>query len=120
MDPAPTEYNALRHSGAALSKETTVIVLALAIFATYRIATDLAWEGGPFGVYEHLRGAIIQRYKVEHWLSDGVTCPICISFWVALPIALLLGVYGAYDAWLWPLSWLGIAGAAAFLARVTT
>lgn len=94
--------------------------LILAALAVYRLATDFAWEGGPFGVYEKVRGAVIHRYRVEHWLSDGVTCPVCLSFWLALPIALALGVYGVFDPWLWPLYWLGIAGAAAFLARVTT
>lgn len=95
-----------------------MIALALAIFATYRIATDLAMEGGPFGVYEHLRGAVMTRYGAEHWLSEGVSCPICLSFWIALPVAIGLGVYGSYDLWLWPLYWLGIAGAAAFLVRI--
>lgn len=97
-----------------------MIALALAVFATYRVSTDLAWEGGPFGVYERVRGWVIQRYKVEHWLSDGITCPICISFWIALPVAIGLGISLAIDPWLWPLYWLGMAGAAAFLARVTT
>lgn len=86
------------------------LTLLLAALAVYRLATDLAWEDGPGGLFARARGAIIQRYRVEHWLSDGVTCPICLSFWIALPAAF---VWGA-------LAWLGIAGAAAFLARVTT
>lgn len=89
----------------------------IVVFAIYRIATDLAWEDGPLGLFAVFRGAVLTRYGKDDWRSIGVCCPICISLWLSLPAALLLGVYGAYDAWLWPLYWLGIAGAAAFLAR---
>lgn len=81
--------------------------LFLAILATYRIATDLAWEAGPFDLYSRWRGFILSRYGAADWRSEGVACPICISFWLSLPAALIWG----------PLYWLGIAGAAAFLAR---
>lgn len=90
----------------------------IAVFAIYRIATDLAWEDGPFGLFAHWRGAVLTRYGADDWRSAGVCCPICWSFWLSLPTALLLGVYGSYDSWLWPLYWLGIAGAAAFLVRL--
>jgi hypothetical protein len=81
----------------------------LAVFAVYRLATDLAWEAGPGALYEKWRGVVQARYGAEHWLSEGVSCPICLSFWLALPALFVWG----------PLFWLGIAGAAAFLARVT-
>lgn len=84
--------------------------LFIAIFAVYRLSTDLAWETGPGALYEHWRGWVIQRYGPDDWRSEGVSCPICVSFWIALPAAFLWG----------PLHWLGIAGAASFLARVSS
>ena len=80
----------------------------LACLAVYRLATDFAWEAGPGALYERIRGWALARYGADHWLSEGVSCPICLSFWLALPAAFTWG----------PLSWLGIAGAAAFLARL--
>ena len=83
------------------------LVLLLAALAVYRLATDLAWEVGPFELYARWRGWVIARYGKDDWRSEGVTCPICLSFWLALPALFVWG----------PLAWLGIAGAAAFLAR---
>ncbi len=79
----------------------------IATFAVYRIATDLAWENGPGGLFGRWRGWVLSRYGKDDWRSEGVGCPICLSFWLALPAAFVWG----------PLAWLGIAGAAAFLAR---
>lgn len=83
------------------------LTFILAALAVYRLATDLAWEDGPLGLYAHWRGWVLARYGADHWLSEGVGCPICLSFWLSLPAAYLWGV----------LAWLGIAGTAAFLAR---
>lgn len=84
----------------------------LAVFAIYRLATDLAWERGPYDVYARLRGAVMAAFGPDDWRSEGVACPICWSFWIGLPVALLLAP--------WPhivLYWLGMSGAAAWLAR---
>lgn len=83
--------------------------IVLAAFAVYRLATDLAWEAGPFALFERWRGWVMVRYGKEDWRSEGVSCPICVSFWLSLPAAFVWG----------PLVWLGIAGAAAFLARAS-
>jgi hypothetical protein len=83
------------------------MALILAVFAVYRLATDLAWESGPFDLYSKLRGVVITKYGASSWQAEGIGCPICWSFWLSLP-ALYWG----------PLEWLGIAGAVAFLTRV--
>lgn len=93
-----------------------VTFLALSL-ATYRLATDLAWEDGPADAYSRLRGAVIQTYGGDSWPAAGVTCPICLSFWISLPLTVFALMLGAGDPWLWPLWWLGVAGAAAGLAR---
>lgn len=87
---------------------TEVLTYIIAVFAVYRLATDFAWEDGPIGLYAKGRGAVLTRYGADDWRSEGVSCPICWSFWLALPAAFVWG----------PLAWLGIAGAAAFFVRL--
>lgn len=82
------------------------VKVTLAALAVYRLSTDFALEAGPYEVFSKARGWVIQRYGPDDWRSEGVSCPICVSFWLSLP-ALVWG----------PLAWLGIAGAASFLAR---
>lgn len=84
-----------------------------AIFAVYRLATDVAWEDGPLDAYTHLR-TLATRAGDDSWIARGMACPICLSFWLALPAALwLVGFSPLVLVW-----WLGIAGIAAWLARM--
>jgi hypothetical protein len=85
-----------------------MIDLLLAALTVYRLATDLAWEDGPFDLFARLRGAVMSRAGANSWLSSGVNCPICLSFWLSLPAAYLWGA----------LAWLGIAGAVALAVRL--
>ena len=90
------------------------MVFVIACLAVYRLATDLAWETGPFGLYASLRGSVMTRWPVS-WVAEGVTCPICWSFWLALPTGLLLSFDGMGVVY-----WLGIAGAVALAVRITS
>lgn len=84
----------------------------LVALATYRVATDLAWEDGPGDALAWLRGQAHQRYGPAHWITNGLSCPICLGFWLA-PLTL------ATWAWApWVVVWLAIAGAVALLARM--
>jgi len=56
----------------------------------YRISTDVAWMDGPFDLFAHFRGRIVQKFGSNHWISHGVMCPVCISFWVSIIIAIAL------------------------------
>lgn len=89
----------------------TLIMLTLAV---YRVATDLAREDGPADAFARLRGAVFARLGADHWLSAGVACPICLSFWLAPALLLLWRLLPALVVWL------AIAGGAALLARLTT
>lgn len=91
----------------------TPLAYTLIALATYRVATDVAWEDGPGEMFATLRGAAVQRFGREHWVADGLACPICVSLWAAP--ALLVAWW--YLPWL--VAWLAVAGAAAALARVT-
>jgi len=81
--------------------------LLIAALAVYRVATDIAYMDGPFDLFSRLRGAAVARLGAGHWVTVGLHCPICISFWLALPLAYWYG---------W--AWLAIAGAVTFLVRI--
>ena len=52
----------------------------------YRISTDIAYMSGPFNVFEHFRTWCIDH--APDWVSEGVNCPICISWWLAVGLVL--------------------------------
>jgi hypothetical protein len=78
------------------------IVFILAVLAVFRVAWMVTHEEGPFAVFVTLRERIDPAQK--SWLGRGLNCPNCVSFWLALVAALLIGGD-------WLLNWLGIAGA---------
>ena len=90
------------------------LTLILASLIVYRLATDLALMDGPFGAYAKMRGWVATRSWLPWWVQDGVICPVCWSFWMALPagLALDLSVMGL-------VYWLAIAGAVALAVRIT-
>ena len=73
------------------------IVAGLAI---YRISRMLTEEEGPFAVFSTLRGL----FPPVNWVGRGMECVMCVSVWVALPIALYLDWAGD-----WPLTWLALS-----------
>ncbi len=90
----------------------TALAYILVALAAYRVATDVAWEDGPFDAFAWLRGQAHQRFGPHHWVTNGISCPICVSFW-ASPALLALW------PWLpWLVAWLAVAGAAALLVRL--
>lgn len=57
----------------------------LACLATYRISRMIAVEEGPFAVFYYMR----ERVGVKSWVGRGIACTLCVSAWIAWPIALL-------------------------------
>lgn len=84
----------------------TWLWFTIAAFATYYSARAIAQEDGPFGIFDRLRLRFDSGY-----LGKGIRCVVCVSGWTALVWAVLLGVVQGYDVLLWPLVWLGLAGA---------
>lgn len=66
------------------------ITIIAAWLIIYRIATDIAYMDGPFDAFAYLRGWIVQRYGSNHWVSHGIQCPICISLWIAIILAVVM------------------------------
>lgn len=81
-------------------------VLLLGSLGVYRLARMIATEEGPFGAFEAWRDLIERSFGAESWVTNGFNCPLCISFWLALAVAVMAGQW-----WLW----LPIAGGACFL-----
>ena len=61
------------------------MIAALAIF---RIAHMIAKEEGPFAMFEQARDRIMSRFGRFHWLTNGIHCPVCISFWLLFGLSL--------------------------------
>ena len=65
-----------------------------------RLAYLIAWEDGPFNLADNLRMWVVTRFGLQSWVSAGISCPFCLSFWLA-------GIL-----WLapnWALNWLATA-----------
>ena len=88
--------------------DATWLHVVLAAFATWRLATLLAHDDGPWDAIARLRAA----------LGDGqwgrmLDCFHCVSLWVAAPLAWLVG----RDALEVGLAWPALSGAACLLER---
>jgi hypothetical protein len=56
----------------------------------YRISDDIAILDGPFKIFSYIRGLSYHKL-VPVWISNGLHCPICISWWLSLA---LVGYFG--------------------------
>lgn len=92
--------------------------MIISALATYRLARAISEEEGPFGAFLKLRGAVDPDQKTA--LGRGLNCILCVSFWVALPIAIILSLFGGVDPYLSPLVWWGLAGAVVVIRRWET
>ena len=84
--------------------------LLIAVLGVWRI-THLFWgEDGPGNLFVRLR-----RLAGKGFWGDLLDCFYCLSLWIAVPFAWLLGSD-------WPergLLWVGLSGGAILLERVT-
>jgi hypothetical protein len=86
------------------------VEVALGVLAVWRVTHLLAREGGPWGWM-----AAIRRWAGDGAMGEMLDCFLCLSVWVALPAALLLGVGVAEYLLLWP----ALSGGAILLERIT-
>jgi hypothetical protein len=84
--------------------------LVVGVLAVWRV-THLLWgEDGPGDLFVRLR-----RLAGEGFAGRLLDCFYCLSLWVALPFACVLGADWAERA----LLWLGLSGGAVLLGRAT-
>lgn len=92
-------------------------IILLSIFAVYRVAHMVVSEDGPFYVFARLRRAAHRTVNTRaQWVYEGVTCVLCVSFWLAGGVAAILWVSGwlGIPAWLF---WFGTAGGALLIHK---
>jgi len=73
----------------------------------YRVSTDVAYMSGPFNVFEHVRTWCMNH--APSWIVEGVNCPICISWWLAVGLVLYTQDYRFFAC----------AGVVALVVRIT-
>lgn len=79
-----------------------LLVFFILALALYRTARMLAVEKGPFAIFENFRGWATERFKSKipgqrNWIEEGVSCPMCISFWLGFMTAWVLGPAGVVE-----------------------
>lgn len=84
------------------------MTFVLAALTTYRLSRMLTNEEGPFSVFTWLRG----RAQPQTWVARGVECIMCMSVWVALPVALYID-----RSWTMPLTWLALSAITVIIWR---
>lgn len=94
------------------------ISFAVASFACYRISRMIAQEEGPFEIFLDLRTFIWEKGKGKAWVEKGISCPLCWSFWIAIPIALLVTLQLHYEWYAFFWLWFALSGTASFLYKV--
>lgn len=116
--------------------------LILVVFATYRLSSLIASEEGPYlsflykdpeqaGVFKWLRKKLgaydviyeyddrgNQRTKVKTNLGRGISCPLCVGFYVSLLIVVLMSLSNVVTNFF--IIWFGIWGVQTFLENLTS
>lgn len=68
---------------------TAFVLVGLGI---YRLSRMIAVEEGPFNVFLNLRGWTAERWGLHSWLAVGIACPLCVSVWVSLAVAIFFAL----------------------------
>ena len=84
--------------------------LALGILAVWRITSLVGSEDGPWDVFAKLRNSV-----GDGFFAKGLGCFYCLSLWVALPFALVIGESWTEKFFLW----LAFSAGAIVIHRVT-
>jgi len=69
----------------------------IAWLISFGLAFSMANTDGPAGLFSRFRDLVQKRFP-SGWIYHGIECPICIGFWVSLPVAILMG--GSVAMWL--------------------
>jgi len=84
--------------------------LLLGVLAVWRITHLIQAEDGPWDVVVRLRA-----WAGSSWVGQAMDCFHCLSLWIALPFALLLGANWLQQLLLWP----ALSAGAILLERAT-
>lgn len=93
------------------------LAFTISAFVVYRISRMMALEEGPFDIFVEWRQGMWKLFPVP-WIQNGTGCPLCISFWVSIPVAIILLFILQLYWYEFFFLWLGLSGAASFLYRM--
>jgi hypothetical protein len=85
-----------------------LLLFALSALAAWRVTALIAYESGPFHVFDRLRHLLVRLR-----LTQLVTCFHCLALWISAFV--VLAVYKL--TWWSVLLWLAVAGAASIVER---
>jgi Protein of unknown function (DUF1360) len=91
-----------------------LVVLLVSILAVWRLTYLLAYEEGPFQLFQRIRRCLIK------WrLGAALSCFYCLSLWIALPVTgfTISSANTSYSSFF--LLWLAYSGGAILLERLT-
>ena len=90
--------------------DVNIIEFILCTLAVWRLSYLFSQEDGPFNLVIKLR-----KLLGHGFLGDMLDCFYCVSLWISIPFAVLIG-----SGWLeWIVVWLALSGAASIIFRVT-
>lgn len=69
---------------------------AVASLVTFGISHSFANAAGPFGLCKWVRKRL--EMAGRDWISEGIECPICWSFWIGMVVAFAMN--GGVAMWL--------------------
>jgi hypothetical protein len=98
--------------GGRMAAAMTVLFFVAAILAVYRVAHMLVDEEGPFSMIHWIKSRDFLDPQQKTWLGRGLNCVWCMSFWLALPLVLVL------QGEPWYLWWLAVAGGVLITSKV--
>jgi hypothetical protein len=92
-----------------------LIILVLAIFATYRLARLVSKDT----ILDALRNAINKKAAEPdsgwYYIAEWMNCPHCVGVWIAFFIVIALSFYFHWSFGLGILAWLAVAGGQSFM-----
>jgi Trk-type K+ transport system membrane component len=56
--------------------------------ATFGFSFTFALTHGPLGLFKAIREKAKSHFGEKHWVTIGVGCPVCASFWIAIPFTI--------------------------------
>lgn len=66
----------------------TLINIILWTLVVYHFSIAITELDGPFELFAIIRGWSMHQ-RCPDWITNGIHCPICVSFWLSLIVVLL-------------------------------
>lgn len=96
------------------AKVQSGLTVFLAILATYRLSHMIVLESGPKRVFERLRSWVREKYGAPSWQFEGINCILCVSFWTAAGISMMIPPTTIQN---YLLTWWGVSGAVLIIQK---